>query len=165
MRLLERDGQQGRGRQIALQRSPLPRPTVGCYKSLSANLTAAATAPSKSGNVQIKAVTIRRSDKTCQACPRRELKRTSPLSQHSLNALRQRLDWRPPISHQHDRGNDSQRSKEEQSRKGEVSDERHHGQRTHPSGRNRGFHVYGSHHPTLSGSCGSGCSELNTLPR
>jgi len=58
------------------------------YKSLSANLTAAATAPSKSGNVQIKAVTIRRSDKTCQACLRRELKRRSPLSQHSLNALR-----------------------------------------------------------------------------
>jgi hypothetical protein len=33
MRLLERDGQQGRGRKIALQRSPLPRPTVRLQES------------------------------------------------------------------------------------------------------------------------------------
>src|SRR4029453_9936815 len=88
--------------------------------------------------------------------------RVQSSSQHLLNALRCGLDGLSPIPHDYERRDDGERDKKGPRREGEVSEERHGAQCTHPYGRNRGFHVFGLHDGSLPTLCCFRCSQMHT---
>jgi len=92
----------------------------------------------------------------------RRASRAELSSQHLLNALRCGLDGVSPKPHHYERRGDGEREKKDPRRKGEVSEERHGAQCTHPYGRDRGFHVVLLHAASVPTLCRFRCSRMHT---